>query len=253
MSGCEAIRELMGPVLDHEASPAEADRLRSHLEHCDECAGLFEAMASVVGAGGLLAEVEPPPHLAAEIADSPCRRWLGLLYQAVDREISQANLERLLNHLEGCPSCRRVWHELTLIHQVGEAMTPPGHLLRACVAVRNRLARIPILGRRTATAAAYVLALVTSLVIGNPTTIAQDVQATAVERVSRAATEVGEVAADGRGEARVLLWRAMRWGEERLAAVQGWIDLLRDHDTDDVAPGDGPAPDPEPTPQGDAP
>ena len=253
MSGCEAIRELMGPVLDGDASPAEADRLRAHLEHCDECADVFEAMATVVGAGKLLAEVEPPSNLAAEISDSPCRRWLGLLYQAVDREISQANLERLLSHLEGCPACRRIWHDLTLIHQVGEAMTPPGHLLRACVAVRNRLAQIPILGRRTATAAAYLLALVTSLVVGNPTTIAQDVQATAVERVSRAASEVGQVAADGRGEARVLLWRAMRWGEERLAAVQSWIDLLRDKDSDETAPGDRPEPDPGPTPQGDAP
>ncbi|HSN55892.1 MAG TPA: hypothetical protein VLT32_14555 [Candidatus Sulfomarinibacteraceae bacterium] len=45
----------------------------------------------------------------------------------------------------------------------------------------------------------------------------------------------------------------MRWGEERLAAVQSWIDLLRDKDSDETAPGDRPEPDPGPTPQGDAP
>jgi predicted anti-sigma-YlaC factor YlaD len=254
VNGCTEIRDLMGPVLDREASPSEVEQVHAHLAECDECAGIFEAMSVVVGAGDLvMSGLEPPPHLAAELADSPCRRWLGLLYMAVDREISQSNLDRLLSHLESCPACREAWHDLTLIHQVGEAMRPPGYLLRACVEVRNAVSRIPILGRRTATAAAYVLALVTSLAIGNPTIIAQDLQATAAEHVSRAANGFSEVAADGRGEARVLLWRALSWGEEQVVAVRGWIDRLRDRDSDDT-PAAGAADGPnEPTSQGETP
>jgi len=250
---CTEIRDLFGLVLDHEATEAEVERVQTHLAACDDCAGLFEAMTSVVDVNGLMATLEPPSHLAADLAESPCRRWLGLLYQAVDREISTTNLERLLTHLESCSSCRQVWHDLTLIRQVGEAMTPPGYLLRKCIEVRNAVARIPILGRRTATAAAYVLALVTSLAIGNPTIIAQDLQASAVERVSRAANGVSDVAADGRGEVRVLLWRVMRWGEGKVTAVRDWIDDIRNDDTVPNRPENATERTPAPTSQGEAP
>lgn len=234
MKTCSDNRDLFGAVLDGEASVTETERVHAHLGECVECRELFDAMEIVVGAGEFMEDVEPPPHLGSDLAASPCRRWLGLLFQAVDREISQTNLERLLTHLEACPSCRQVWHDLTLIHQVSDAMVPPNHLLEKCIAVRNAVARIPILNRRTATAAAYILALVTSLVIGNPTIIAQEFQAVAVERVSRATTGVSEVAAEGRGEARVLLWRAMTWGENRIDTVRGWFDRLRDDDDDEV-------------------
>ena len=156
----------------------------------------------------------------------------------MDREIAQPNLERLLTHLESCPSCRQVWHDLTLIHQVGDAMEPPNHLLSACIRVRETVARITILPRRTATAAAYVLALLASLAIGNPTIIAQDLQAAATERVSKAASGVSEVAASGRGEARVALWRVMKWGEARIDAVRGWVDQLRDNDAESAGESD---------------
>jgi predicted anti-sigma-YlaC factor YlaD len=248
MTGCEPIRDLFGAILENEATDHQVEAVRAHLEACTDCSELFDAMQLVVDAGEIIRTLEPPPHLGDDLAASPCRRWLGLLYQAVDREISQANLERLLTHLESCSACRQVWHDLTLIHQVGDAMSPPGHLLRMCIDVRNAVARMPILGRRTATAAAYILALVSSLAVGNPTIIAQDFQAVAAERVSMAASSVSEVAADGRGEIRVLLWRVMRWGENRIETVRGWVDRLNDSDDDatssDTASGalDGPTP-----------
>lgn len=232
MSDCTTIRDLFAAVLENDASESERAEVRSHVEECTECAELFEAMSMVVGAGDFMSAIEPPPHIAEEISANPCRRWLGLLYQAVDREISPANLDRLLPHLESCPSCRQVWHDLTLIHQVGDAMAPPRHLLDRCLRVRDAVARITILPRRTATAAAYVLALLASLAIGNPTIIAQDLQAVASEKVTKAASGVSEVAADGRGEARVALWRAMRWGESKIDAVRGWVDRLTDTDDD---------------------
>jgi len=240
MSDCSEIRALFSAVLDDEATPAEVDTVTSHTASCADCAELFQTASMIVGAGRDLDGIEPPPQLSAELAASPCRRWLGLLFTAVDREISETNLERLLAHLESCESCRQVWHDLTLIHQVGDAMAPPTHLLDACVRVREAVARIVVLPRRTATAAAYVLALLASLAIGNPTIIAEDLQATATQRVSWAASEVSDVAADGRGEARVLLWRAMNWGKTRIDTVRGWIDELTDDDdpTGDSEPAD---------------
>jgi predicted anti-sigma-YlaC factor YlaD len=236
---CTELRELFPAVLENEAGEAEIERVRAHIDGCAECAALFEAMGMVVGAGAFLADVEPPPQLADELASSPCRRWLGLLYQAVDREISPANLERLLTHLESCTSCRQVWHDLSLIHQVGEAMAPPNHLLQKCIMVRNAVARIAVLPRRTATAAAYILALLASVAIGNPTIIAQDLHSAATEQVAKAASGVSEVAAEGRGEARVALFRAMQWGERKINAVIDWVDRLRDNDdnADEAAAG----------------
>ncbi|MEE4273955.1 MAG: zf-HC2 domain-containing protein [Thermoanaerobaculales bacterium] len=247
MSTCTEIRDLFGAVLDREADEAETERVQTHLAECAECAELFEAMAMVTNAGRIMAKVEPPPHISAEIAASPCRRWLGLLYQAVDREISQHNLDRLLSHLDRCPTCRQTWHDLTLIHQVGDSMEPPNHLASACIQVRNAVTSITVLPRRTATAAAYVLALLATIAVGNPIIIAQEVQSVAVERVSQAASGVSEVAADGRGEIRVALWRTMRWGQSKIDTVRGWVDALRGSDE----PIGDSTPEPEKDQQGD--
>jgi len=246
MNDCTGIRDLFSVVLEGEADEASATLVRNHVADCSDCAELFETMTAVIGTTDFMADIEPPAHIADEISDSPCRRWLGLLYQAVDREITQHNLDRLLTHLDSCSSCRQVWQDLTLVHQVGDAMEPPGHLAATCVRVREAITRITILPRRTATAAAYVLALLATLAIGNPTIIAQEVQAVAAESVSRAATGVSEVAADGRGEARVALWRVMKWGENKIDAVRGWLDGLTD---DDETTGAVDAP-PDTTPQG---
>ena len=248
MNACTDIRDLIPAVLENEAAETEVERVRAHIEQCPECAEVFEAMGMIVGAGDFLADLDPPPRLGEELASSPCRRWLGLLYQAVDREITPTNLDRLLPHLEACPSCRQVWHDLTLIHQVGDAMAPPNHLLQKCIKVREAVARIAILPRRTATAAAYILALLASLAIGNPTIIAQDLHSVASEKVAMAASGVSEVAADGRGEVRVALWRTIKWGEDTIDSVIGWIDQLRDNSDNAGEAAADPAD--EPNPQG---
>ena len=161
--------------------------VRDHVAGCDECAELAEAMAGIIDAGSGLAELEPPSSLADDLSASPCRRWLGLLFQAVDREISQRNLERLLTHLEACPVCRRAWQDLTLIHQVSEAMEPPPGFVNLCIRAREKRPGVrPILNRRMATAAAYLLAVLTSLIIGNPVTLARSQAGTTVGRVAEA-------------------------------------------------------------------
>jgi len=75
-----------------------------------------------------------------------------------------------------------------------------------------------------ATAAAYFLAVLTSLVIGNPVTLARSGAGEAVGRVAEVvSTEVGEVAEHGRGEARIMLWRMWKWGERKVEAVRDFV------------------------------
>jgi len=240
MLSCTDLRELLGLHLEDELEEEIACTVRDHLAGCSECAELAETMAGIMDAGSGLAELEPPQSLAADLSASPCRRWLGLLFQAVDREISQHNLERLLTHLEACPSCRRAWQDLTLIHQVSEAMAPPSYLVSKCIRAREKRPSVrPILNRRMATAAAYFLAVLTSLVIGNPVTLARSQAGTTVGRVAEAVSaEVSGVAEQGRGEARIMLWRVWKWGERKVEAVR---DFVSKDDSDDNSATDNTA------------
>jgi predicted anti-sigma-YlaC factor YlaD len=225
MSGCTDVRDLLSLYLEGELEEEKVREVRHHLADCEDCAGILETLESIVEAGSMLEAIDPPDHLMSELASSPCTRWLGLLFQAVDREISQHNLERLLTHLEACPSCRHTWQDLTLIHQVSEAMEPSQYLLKRCIAAREKRPEVrPILNRRLATAAAYFLAVLTSLIIGNPVTLARSGAGEAVGRVAEAvSTEVSGVAEQGRGEARIMLWRVWKWGERKVEAVRDFV------------------------------
>ena len=226
MLSCTDVRDLLSLLRDGELEEEKACAVRDHLTDCKECTELAETMELIAGAGALLADVEPPDHLAGDLQASPCRRWMGLLFQAVDREISQHNLERLLTHLEACPICRRAWQDLTLIHQVSEAMEPPPYLVNLCIRAREKRPKArPILNRRIATAAAYLLAVLTSLIIGNPVTLARS-QAVA----DAVTTEVSEVAEQGRGEARIMLWRVWKWGERKVEAVRDFVSKSDEKD-----------------------
>ncbi len=226
MLSCTDVRDLFSLYLDGELEEEKACAVRDHLTDCKECTELAETMELITGAGALLADVEPPDHLAGDLQASPCRRWMGLLFQAVDREISQHNLERLLTHLEACPICRRAWQDLTLIHQVSDAMEPPPYLVNLCIRAREKRPKVrPILNRRIATAAAYLLAVLTSLIIGNPVTLARS-QAVA----DVVTTEVSEVAEQGRGEARIMLWRVWKWGERKVEAVRDFVSKSDEKD-----------------------
>ncbi len=246
MARCAEIRELLGLHLDNQLLPDQIELVEEHLGSCEDCAELAAVADEIAQVGSELAAIEPPAELAADLRSTPCRLWLGLLFQAVDREITQRNLERLLGHLDGCPACRQSWQDLTLIHQISDVITPPRNLVKKCISARHHKPAAPaILNRRLATAAAYVLAVLTSLVVGNPVTLARSQAAPAVERVAQQITEeVSDVAVQGRGELRVMLWRLWKWGERKADAVR---DL--------VAGDDQPTDKPEPLPgseQGDS-
>jgi predicted anti-sigma-YlaC factor YlaD len=227
MASCNDVQSWLGEYLDGGLDDTAALDIREHLADCADCRELQETLESIVTAIEPIRGIEPPPYLEAEIAASPCRRWLGLLHQAVDRDISQPNLERLLSHLESCETCRSAWADLTLIHQVGEALVAPQHVLDRCISVRRRIFSRPVLSRRAATAAAYVLAVLASLMIGNPVSIARS---PTVQRVTETVTtEVNHAAEQGRSELKVMLWRAWQWTEKQADAARG---LFQTDDSD---------------------
>lgn len=234
MTDCLRLRELLGELIDGELDAARAAWMQEHLRECPECAALAETMIAIRDDAAAVASLlEPPDELAGELAASPCRRWLGLLYRAVDRELSEAGLTRLVGHLEGCASCRRAWNDLTLIHQAGEALAPPPGLLERCVAAPRRGLSRSVIGRRTATAAAYLLAVLTSLTVGNPVTLARVQAQRVADTVSE---EVSQVAAESRGEARVVLWRTWQFVDRQLGVIREAVGIGPSNDDGADAP-----------------
>ncbi len=231
MTGCDDLRELLPGFAYGELEASEAAVVAAHLSACPGCRLVAETLGFVAGGTAALGALEPPEELVSEIGINHCRRWLGLLFAAVDRELPDDQLERLLTHLEGCPSCRRTWADLTLMHQVGAALTPPPGLVeRSASHLRWRLPR-RVLGLRTATAAAYLLAVLTSLLVGNPVSLARYQAGQAVDQVSSTIhSEVTEATASGQGELKVMLYRVWRWGSRQADAVKQLLPGSHDNE-----------------------
>jgi len=220
MSRCDEIRDLFTEYLEGTLGHDRHETVVHHLAECHECAELLDDFRQLLPDDAYLTGLEAPAVLHHEIAASPCRRWLGLLFSAIDREISDANVERLFAHLEACPECRAAWSDMTLIHQVGEAIEPPQHLLARCLRPRRRVGARRVLSQRTATAAAYVLAILVSAVISNPVTARYDASSTVQRVTAVVGSEVTDAAQTGKGEVRVMLWRALTMGQRTADAVR---------------------------------
>lgn len=231
MIRCNEVRDLLSAYLEGGLEAADRSRVEAHLSTCEDCAAAAEAMGLVINAGQDLAGLAPPADLVARLTTSPCARWLGLLFRAVDHEVAPEALARLLDHLEKCEGCRRTWDDLTLIQQVGAALVPPPRLVQRCHTAHLRRPRTGrrIMGMRTATAAAYLLAVLTTLAVGNPVTLARYRALGTVQQATEIVSDgVTEVASSGRGELRVMIWRAWRWGKTQLDSLK---ELLDDKDS----------------------
>jgi predicted anti-sigma-YlaC factor YlaD len=226
MTGCDAIRERFSAFVEGDLDQPSRAAVHTHVEQCESCRTDLDLLTAWMGdSSSVGVRLVPSDELAEEIATSPCRRWLSLLSQAIDREISESNLERLLSHLDTCDACRQAWSDLTLVHQVSTALEPPSGLAERCASRPSRPAASRVLGRRSVAAAAYVLAVSASLLIGNPVLIARTPPVETLERVtSTISTEAAEAASDGRGELRVMLWRAWRTTSQSAAAVREIVE-----------------------------
>jgi predicted anti-sigma-YlaC factor YlaD len=226
MTDCARFRELLAAAGDDDAATSVAVGLEAHLAQCSDCRALSEALALVAEAGSSVADLEPPASLAAAVC-GPCRPWRTLLFRALDHDLDDATLDRLLDHLEGCEACASLWADLTLVRQASECLVPPPHLLHRCVwGVKGRRP-MPVLGRRAAIAVAYALTVVATLVVGNPVTLARNPAAETLRNlVGTFRHELTAASADGRGELRVALWRAWTWTSSTADAARELIAAI---------------------------
>ena len=224
MNRCDEIRGLFSAYLEGELNATDQRRVREHLARCPDCAALMETLRMVIGTAHELQSVEPSALVTEAVGASPCSRWLSMLFEAADHELPREALPRLLEHLETCVTCRRTWDDLTLMHQIQSTLEPPPGLAEKCCSIPfKRHRRIPhrVMGIRTATAAAYLLAILTTLAVGNPVTLARN-EAGGVLYQTRAVVHHGieRLASDGRGELRLMVWRAWQWGERQVRVVR---------------------------------
>jgi predicted anti-sigma-YlaC factor YlaD len=186
--------------LDDAAAGALPPHLEGHLRACDICRRQLDEAGRLRADAGVLAQLRAPRQLVARLKAIPrlapaCDAALELVGAALDGEIDGTTQARLLDHLHDCPSCLAAWEAFATLHEVGSQLRAPQRL-RTAVAVppRHRLAlrrRRPLFDLRLATAAAYLLAAATIVLVSNPATVARASSAT-VERAgvyARAAVE----------------------------------------------------------------
>ncbi len=220
MSCDPRIRELLPAWAAGELEAAESQAVERHLESCPECRELADRLAAIQAAVEPLRDPEPPRALTADLTSTACERWRLLLFSAMDGAVDEDELEPLLEHLDNCPTCTAVWTALTTARSVLAPLQPPPRLLERCRRIPWAARRRRIPGVRTAAAAAYVLAVAVSLLLGNPVTLARQEMSTAARSVGRTVeAQVQEVKEDGRGELRLVVWKIWRFGEHTVDAI----------------------------------
>lgn len=168
-------------------------------------------MSGVRAPRELVARLKSMPRLAPE-----CDAAVALIGSALDGDIDDAARARLLQHLHGCASCAATWEALATLREVGSQVRAPRRL-RAVVSlpIRQRLAarrRLPVFDLRLATAAAYLLAAATIVLVSNPATVA---------RASSATVEKAGVYARAAVENRVAAYT--RRARESVAVAADWL------------------------------
>ena len=196
MRPCDELAE----HLEDAAAGTLPPHLAEHALGCADCRQRLAAAAGLRGEGAVLALLRAPAALVERLKAMPrlapaCESALALIGAALDGEIGAAERARLLGHLHACPSCHAAWEAFATLREVGAGTRAPRRL-RAALALppRQRLAfrrGRPRFDMRLATAAAYLLAAATIVLVSNPATVARASSAT-VERAgvyARAAVE----------------------------------------------------------------
>ena len=186
--------------LEDGATDMLPPHLAEHARTCELCRERLDQGGLLRPEGGAMAGVHAPRELVARLKSLPrlapaCDAGLALIGSALDGDIDDAARARLLQHLHDCASCQATWEAFATLREIGAQVRAPRRL-RAALAlpVGQRIAmrrRRPIFDLRLATAAAYLLAAATVVLVSNPATVARASSAT-VEKAgvyARAAVE----------------------------------------------------------------
>ncbi len=159
--------------------PAE---LAAHAQVCDDCGQALARAQGLDEAGHAVRGLRAPADLVGRIKDMrrlplACEQAIELTSVALDGDLGPAGREELVAHLHACASCGAMWEAMATMQEVGR-LTPVGTRLRARLAVhpRHRVdvrRRSSLFDLRLATAAAYLIAAMSVVLIGNPASIAR--------------------------------------------------------------------------------
>jgi len=178
MSRCDAVLDWLLESPDADLPP----ELAAHVAECQDCRLAVERSRGLGEGGRLVRAARAPDSLKARLKALPrlkpeCERAQDLLNSALDDTLDDAGRGELMEHLHACASCMATWEAFATLREVGAA-TRPAPRVRAALAIHPRLriqARRPArrFDLRLATAAAYLLAALTVMLLSNPATVAR--------------------------------------------------------------------------------
>jgi hypothetical protein len=156
--------------------------LERHVADCQACREALDRIRGLADGAAALTRVRAPQELLERLRRMPrlpadCERAQELLGGALDGELDEAGRRDLMGHMYGCAGCRGAWEAFATLREVGRD-THARPRLRAVAALppRQRIEgrrRLAFFDLRLATAAAYLLAALTVMLIGNPASLAR--------------------------------------------------------------------------------
>jgi hypothetical protein len=211
MRQCEALLDLLDAAVAGTL-PAE---LAEHLAGCPDC------QVAVERARGLMLDpVHAPASLKQRIKTMPrlapaCEQAIELLGVALEGELSEDDRGTLMGHIHDCAVCKAVWEAFATLREVGTSVRAPGRLRAALAVPATRRVEMRRRARffdlRLATAAAYLLAALTVVLLSSPATVA---------RASSAGMDKAAVYARAAVENRVSSYSERM--KDALASAEGW-------------------------------
>ena len=217
MRPCDQILE----QLDAAVNGSLPDELAAHLKSCASCQAAVARAQGLDEAARVLSEAHAPAALVARLKTLPrlapaCEEALILVDAALAGDLEPEGQNTLLQHVNSCDRCRVAWEAFATLREVGIA-TVASARLRARLAVPTRLRVEPRRQRarvdlRLATAAAYLVAALTVLLIGDPARLA---------RASSAGVEKASLYARAAVENRLQAYG--RWVGEEVGVAASWL------------------------------
>jgi hypothetical protein len=208
--------------IEERAGEPLPDHLAGHAASCETCRTAMERLECLAAGANVLAHVEAPTRLVDALKAMPriapsCERVVELLSRALDDEIDDEERQQLLAHLHECGSCRAVWGAFATLREIGSHTVVRSALeSRLAIHPSRRIARErprrKVFDLRLATAAAYLVAAATIVLVSNPATLAR-----ASNNGLETATLYTRAAVENR------LASLERRGQDALATAEGWL------------------------------
>ncbi len=196
-------------------------QLAEHARSCPSCREALSRAEGLAEGASVVAESSAPPALLERLktmrrlpaACEGAQEWIA---EALDGSLDEAGRGALLEHLRACPGCQASWEAFATLREVG-ALTGVRAPVRARLALHptrhvGTRRRGVVFDLRLATAAAYLVAAASIVLIGNPATVA---------RASNVGLEKASLYTRAAVENRVESW--MRQGQEALVVAGSWV------------------------------